>query len=135
MSAYELQICCVSLQCVKQYFNNLFYTKQLDGVITTPSFTHYGISVQDDGHFVIVDVASCEITVKFDGYSFVSVHVPSSDPPFFGTLTGICGNNDGVANDFVTSDLTDVSGDANKDNMIGDSYQVIPDGSDAPTLA
>ena len=38
----------------------------------------------------------------------------------------MCGNLNGVMDDYVTSDGTDVSNDIDKYNLIGDSWQVAP---------
>jgi len=67
--------------------------------------------------------------VTFDGQSNTVVNVGGN---YAYDLTGICGNCDGIQNDYRTKAGVDVSRDSNKYNLVADSYQV-PDDSDVPT--
>jgi hypothetical protein len=66
----------------------------------------------------------CGVVVMFDGANTARVLVPSQ---YGNNVTGICGNCDGIQNDFRTKTGRIVSGEANKYSLIGDSYAVPDD--------
>lgn len=68
------------------------------------------------------------LVVRFDGNSRVTVIVPKR---FSNKLTGICGDCNGIKDDFRTKDGKDVSKDRNRYSLIGTSY-IVPDDSDKP---
>ena len=55
----------------------------------------------------------------FDGRETAKVFISSEDGM---NATGICGNCDGVKNDFRLKNGTDVSGESNKYSLIGISH-------------
>jgi len=62
------------------------------------------------------------VVVEYDGWTKISVLVP---PEYNSNLTGLCGNFDGnSANDWTKADGTDISGDPDRTNLLGDSYIV-----------
>ncbi|XP_021348638.1 zonadhesin-like isoform X2 [Mizuhopecten yessoensis] len=95
---------------------------QIDDVLT---FTPYE---DPKGRFVVVIkgkyitlIGRCGLVVMFDGNHVVSVIVPRE---LGKTLTGICGNCNGKADDFKTKNGRDVSKNPNKFVYIGNSYEV-----------
>lgn len=68
------------------------------------------------------------LRVQFDGRHRVSVKIRGS---FSSKLTGICGDCNGIRDDFRTKEGKDVSKDRNKYSLIGTSYKVHDD-SDKP---
>ena len=64
------------------------------------------------------------LIVQFDGKRTVIVSVPGS---YRNKLTGICGDCNGIKDDFRTKDGIDVSGKQNKYSSIGKSYRVADD--------
>lgn len=68
------------------------------------------------------------LILKFDGVHFVHLILPGY---FANQLTGICGDCNGIRDDFRTKVGEDVSNQQNKFALIGDSYQVCDD-SDKP---
>ena len=84
------------------------------------------------GEFVQIDT-ECGIKLRFDGKDKVEIDVPGR---YRGNLTGICGNCDGSCNDYRLSNDTqldvDTIGREEAFRIIGDSYIVHDDSSDAP---
>ena len=69
--------------------------------------------------------STCGVQARFDGDHIVEVAVPGR---FRQKLTGLCGNCDGVKDDYKTAEGVDVRGDTDKFQKIGLSYSV-KDGS------
>lgn len=69
------------------------------------------------------------LTVQFDGRHRVKVKLPGK---FANKVTGICGDCNGMKDDFRTKEGKDVSNDRDKYSLIGNSYKV-KDDSDKPT--
>ncbi|KAK3103110.1 hypothetical protein FSP39_016546 [Pinctada imbricata] len=78
------------------------------------------ISIVETGQYIQVD-SGCGVSVKFDGDSTVSVHVPDT---YMNRTEGICGNFDGYENDYRTKDGKDVSTEKYKFALIGNSYKI-----------
>lgn len=68
------------------------------------------------------------LRVEFDGRHRVTVKVPGL---FRNKLTGICGNCNGIKDDYRTKQGKDVSKFRNRYSLIGSSYKV-KDDSDKP---
>lgn len=64
---------------------------------------------------------SCGLLLAWNGRGEVLLIVPKT---FGKYLTGICGNCDGIPNDYVTKDGKDVSRSEKRDLMIGKSFLV-----------
>ena len=63
------------------------------------------------------------ISVEFDGCWIIAVSIPSQ----YANLTcGMCGNDDGnPGNDLVMENGTNVDGNSNAGNLVGDSFLVV----------
>ncbi|XP_046578431.1 uncharacterized protein LOC124286131 [Haliotis rubra] len=85
------------------------------------------LSVTINGQFVQV-TTMCGIEVAFDGLHLVKVKVPKR---YATSMTGLCGDCNGVEDDFRLSNGTDVSTLDTKFSQIGNSYLVF-DNSDKP---
>ena len=63
------------------------------------------------------------ISVEFDGYWIIAVSIP---PQYANLMCGMCGNDDGNPdNDLVMENGTDVDGNSNAGNLVGDSFGVV----------
>ena len=68
------------------------------------------------------------MSAKFDGKHRAVLTIKSKHGP---AARGLCGNCDGVKNDYVTKEGVDVSQEEDKYNLIGDSWLVYnPDDED-----
>ncbi|XP_071095571.1 uncharacterized protein [Haliotis cracherodii] len=85
------------------------------------------LSVTINGQFVQV-TTMCGIEVAFDGLHLVKVKVPKR---YATRMTGLCGDCNGIEDDFRLSNGTDVSTLDTKFSQIGNSYLVF-DNSDKP---
>ncbi|KAK3101259.1 hypothetical protein FSP39_002218 [Pinctada imbricata] len=82
------------------------------------------IVVYQNGRYTQLST-SCDVRVQFDGNSYVKVTIPDK---YRNHTTGICGNCNGLADEFRTKDGTPVSSDRVGQALIGNSYKV-KDGS------
>ncbi|XP_067669298.1 mucin-2-like [Haliotis asinina] len=85
------------------------------------------LSVTINGQFVQI-TTMCGIEVAFDGLHLVKVKVPKR---YATSMTGLCGDCNGIEDDFRLSNGTDVSMLDTKFSQIGNSYLVF-DNSDKP---
>ncbi|KAK3598636.1 hypothetical protein CHS0354_024357 [Potamilus streckersoni] len=94
----------------------------INGEIAYAPIEGVGYRIYEKGSMVVETY--CGVVVMFDGVNTARVLVPSQ---YGNNVMGICGNCDGIQNDFRTKTGRSVSGEANKYNLIGDSYAVPDD--------
>ena len=109
-------------------FCTSFQVNNID--VFTPHFIdECKINIGKDGGNLIVYSEECGIEVKWDGDSKLITNIPKEYGPY---ATGLCGNCDGVQDQYVLSDGTDVSGKQKRlrDIDIAEEYEVLDDTGD-----
>ncbi|CAG2203582.1 Plasminogen,Hepatocyte growth factor-like protein,Hepatocyte growth factor [Mytilus edulis] len=93
---------------------------KVDGIkIYLPYKTRY-FSIIYSGRYVRLKT-TCKVLITWDGNSAVTISVPSQ---FSRNLIGLCGNCNGIKDDFRTKDGLDVRTKPDKFTLIGESYLI-----------
>ena len=92
----------------------------MDGVKRYLPFKTAYFEIVNSGRYIRLKT-SCNVIVTWDGNSAVTVSVPGH---FGQSLVGICGNCNGIKDDFRTKDGLDVRSKPNKFSLIGTSYMI-----------
>ncbi|XP_071179098.1 zonadhesin-like isoform X1 [Mytilus edulis] len=93
---------------------------KVDGIkIYLPYKTRY-FSIRYSGRYVRLKT-TCKVLITWDGNSAVTISVPSH---FSRNLIGLCGNCNGIKDDFRTKDGLDVRTKPDKFTLIGESYLI-----------
>jgi hypothetical protein len=82
-------------------------------------------SITNTGRYIKLETL-CNVVITWDGRSAVTVITPKHLSP---SLSGLCGNCNGIRDDFRLSGGLDVRMKPDKFKLIGESY-LIPDGND-----
>jgi len=100
----------------------------VDGNLEEVPYNADDVTIFYSGNVLQFSSPKCDVWVSFDGVSFTTVKVNGK---YGGQLSGICGNCNGLKDDYRTKDGRDVSNERGLFNLIGDSFQV-DDDSDLP---
>lgn len=96
----------------------IFFVFQKNGFQQTAPYQTSTYSIFRSGGFIVVE-NNCSMQAWFDGKTTAKVYINREDGL---NATGICGNCNGVQDDFVLKNGTDVSGESNKYSLIGISH-------------
>ena len=93
-------------------------TFQKNGIQQTAPYTSQSYTIFRSGNFIVVE-NNCSMQAWFDGKTTAKVYISGEDGM---NATGICGNCNGIPDDFRLKDGTDVSEERNKYSLIGISH-------------
>ena len=91
---------------------------QRNGIQQTAPYTSESYTISRSGKFIVVE-NNCSMQARFDGRETAKVFISSQDGL---NASGICGNCNGVKDDFRTKNGSDVSEESNKYSLIGISH-------------
>ncbi|OWF54870.1 Zonadhesin [Mizuhopecten yessoensis] len=112
---------------VRLHVNKVVYINGIRNYLPV-SLESGNLHIYNAGKYVRL-TTKCGLTVAWDGRSQVYVQIPRSFGP---KVTGLCGDCNGIRDDYRTREGEDVSTMPNRYQLIGQSYQV-KDDSDKPS--
>ena len=101
---------------------------QINGIEHSGTIETADYKIEENGDNIVIKNKHCDLEATYNGKHTAKVYIGKK----FGLdANGLCGNCDGVKNDYRTSDGTDVSEFPDKYARIGNSYLVpMPDETD-----
>ncbi|CAC5361395.1 unnamed protein product [Mytilus coruscus] len=93
---------------------------KVDGIKRYLPYKTGYFSIINSGRYVRLKT-TCNVLITWDGNSAVTTSVPSH---FSQNLIGLCGNCNGIKDDFITKDGLDVRTKPDKFTLIGESYLI-----------
>lgn len=96
---------------------------QVDGIQRYTPFKNNDVKIVTAGGALRLE-GPCGVIVEYDGIHIMKVQAPRE---LGKVVHGICGNCNGIADDFTTKNGTDVSSYPNLYSAIGNSYEVHDD--------